>query len=453
MNGALLLRNGTVLTMDAEIGDLRCADVLIEDGRIAQVGTGLAADADADAAILDCAGKIVIPGFVNSHQHMFQTALRSYWADATATDYFTQSRSGASGIFHHYTPEDVYCGEFAGALENLAAGTTTVVDTSQCSYTPEHTDAALDAIRRSGIRCVFSFTPATGDNGLPPSYAYPHDVRRLMREVTDPRIRLGLGYLPDATDFRLARDLGLPVFAHVNNDWFGRAVEKLEAEDLLGPWITYIHCMGLDTSTWQAIVRTGGKVSVSCLIEQTLSMGRPALQAALDHAVPIGLSADAVSLGAVDLFTQMRTAFALQRRGVYEAGERAETTAIVPVSTREILHMATLGGAEAAHVEDLVGSLTPGKRADVVVLNGRSLNVGPVNHATGAVVGLMDTSNVDTVIVDGRIRKRDGRLLDVDIDHVLDQLTRSAENLLGRSGHPDILLTSCRCQPAVQGVA
>lgn len=434
MNGTLLLRNGTVLTMDPEIGDLRCADVLIEDDRIAQVGTGLAADADADAEILDCTGKIVIPGFVNSHQHMFQTALRSYWADATAADYFTQSRSGTSGIFHHYTPGDVYCGELAGALENLAAGTTTVVDTSQCSYTPEHTDAALDAIRSSGIRCVFSFTPATGDNPLPPSYAYPQDIRRLMREVTDPRIRFGLGYLPDATDFRLARELGLPVFAHVNNDWFGRALEKLEDEGSLGPWITYIHCTGLDTSTWQAIARTGGKVSISCLIEQTLSMGKPALQAALDHAVAVGLSADAVSLGAVDMFSQMRAAFALQRNGVYQAGQRDGVTAIAPLSTREILHMATLGGAQAAHVDDVVGSLTPGKKADVVVLNGRSLNAGPVNHAAGTVVGLMDTSNVDTVIVDGGLRKCDGQLLDVDMDDVLDRLARSAENLLLRSG-------------------
>jgi cytosine/adenosine deaminase-related metal-dependent hydrolase len=431
MNGKLLLRNGTVLTMDPEIGDLRHADVLVEGGRIAQVGTGLTVDAE----VLDCSGKIILPGFVNSHQHMFQTALRSYWADATAADYFTQSRSGPGGIFHHYTPEDVYWGELAGALENLAAGTTTVVDTSQCSYTPDHTDAALEAVRRSGIRCVFSLTPATGDQTLPPSYAYPHDIHRLLREVTDPRIRLALGYLPDATDFRLARDLGLPVFAHVNNAWFGRVLEKLETEDLLGPWITYVHAVGLDPSTWQTIARTGGKVSVSCLIEQTLGLGRPAIRDALDHAVPVGLSADAVSLGAVDLFSQMRTAFALRRGGPPETA---------PISAREVLRMATLGGAEAAHVDDLVGSLTPGKKADLVVLDGRTLNAGPVNHATGAVVGLMDTSNVNTVIADGHLRKHQGRLLDVDVDDVLDHLTRSAENLLRRSGHPDILLTSCR---------
>jgi 5-methylthioadenosine/S-adenosylhomocysteine deaminase len=424
VNGKLLLRNGTVLTMDPEIGDLRRADVLIEDDRIVEVGV----DIRADAEVLDCTGQIVLPGFVNSHQHMFQTALRSYWVDATAVDYFTQSRSGPRGIFHHYAPDDVYWGELAGALENLAAGTTTVVDTSQCSHTPDHTDAALDAIRRSGIRCVFSLTPASWDGTVSPSYAYPHDIRRLRREVSDPRIRLALGYLPDATEFRLARDLELPVFAHINNDWFGRAVEKLATEDLLGPWVTYIHCLGLDASTWHTIARTGGKVSIACVIEQTLGMGQPAIQAAIDHGVATGLSADAVSLGAVDLFSQMRAAFALQRGGVH----RGEAT--IPISAREVLRMATLGGAEAAHVDDLVGSLTPGKKADVVVLDGRRLNAGPVNNAAGAVVGLMDTGNVDTVIVDGHLRKHRGRLVEVDVERLLERLVRSAENLLRRSG-------------------
>ncbi|WP_255361057.1 amidohydrolase family protein [Kutzneria sp. 744] len=127
----------------------------------------------------------------------------------------------------------------------------------------------------------------------------------------------------------------------------------------------------MDTSTWHTIARTGGKVSISCLIEQTLGMGRPAIQAAIDHAVATGPSADAVSLGAVDLFSQMRTAFALQRGSLHQAEASA------PVSAREILRMATLGGVEAAHVDDMVGSLTPGRKAGVVVLNGRTLNVGP----------------------------------------------------------------------------
>ncbi|MDT5068703.1 MAG: 5-methylthioadenosine/S-adenosylhomocysteine deaminase [Mycobacterium sp.] len=438
-----LLRNATVLTMDDDIGDLARGDVLIDDGVIIRVGV----DITADARVLDCAGKIVLPGFVNSHLHMFQTALRGYWSDALADDYFSQSRTGRDALFHHYTPEDVYWSEFVGALENLSAGTTTVVDTSQCSYTPEHTDAALDAIRRSGIRCVFSLTPAFGHDPAP-TYGYPNDIRRLVdaTSATDSngRVSLALGYLPDATDFRLARELDLPVFAHINNEWFGRALEELDGQGLLGPRNTYIHCLGLQDSTWQAIARTGGKVSLSCFVENTLGMGVPAIQKAIEHGIGSGLSTDGVSLGPVDMFSQMRAAFQSQRTATHESAGNDQTEGVKPANTRDILRMATLGGARAAHLDHLVGSLTPGKIADIVVLNARTLNTAPMSHAPGAVVHHMDTSNVDTVIVGGEIMKSRGRLHDVDVHAALAELSRSAEDLFSRSRYPDILLTSCR---------
>jgi cytosine/adenosine deaminase-related metal-dependent hydrolase len=430
-----LLRNATVLTMDDDIGDFARGDVLIEDGVISRVGV----DLTADAHVLDCTDRIVLPGFVNSHLHMFQTALRGYWSDALADDYFAQSRTGRDAIFHHYTPEDVYWSEFVGALQNLSAGTTTVVDTSQCSYTPEHTDAALDAIRRSGIRCVFSLTPVMGHDAAP-TYNYPNDIRRLA-EATRPadtgtRVSLALGYLPDATDFRVARELDLPVFAHINNEWFGRALEELDGEGLLGPRSTYIHCLGLHDSTWQAIARTGGKVSLSCFVEHTLGMGAPAIQSAIDYNIPAGLSTDGASLGPVDMFSQMRAAFQSQRNVNPDNPK--------PITTRDILRMATLGGAQAAHLDHLVGSLTPGKIADIVVLNARTLNTAPMSHATGAVAHHMDTSNIDTVIVGGEIVKSDGRLRGVDVDAALTELSKSAESLFSRSQYPDVLLTSCR---------
>jgi 5-methylthioadenosine/S-adenosylhomocysteine deaminase len=420
----LLLRNAIVLTMDDEIGDLARGDVLVEHGVISRVGV----DLNVEAHVLDCADKIVLPGFVNSHLHMFQTALRAYWSDALAEDYFTQSRTGRDALFHQYTPEDVYWGELAGALENLSAGTTTVVDTSQCSYTPEHTDAALEAIRRSGIRCVFSFTPVFGHDPSP-TYNYPNDIRRLAQgtDTSDnhARVSLALGYLADATDFRLARELDLPVFAHINNEWFGRALEELDGEGLLGPRNTYIHCLELHDSTWQAIARTGGKVSLSCFVEHALGMGRPAIQEALNHGIPTGLGTDAASLGPVDMFSQMRAAFQSARQG--------ETDHARPATTRDILRMATLGGAQAAHLDHLIGSLTPGKVADIVVLNTRTLNTAPMSHAPGAVVHHMDTSNVDTVIVGGEIVKSQGRLHNGDVDATLNGLAKSAERLSSRS--------------------
>jgi 5-methylthioadenosine/S-adenosylhomocysteine deaminase len=443
MTERILLRGGVVLSMDPVVGDFERGDVLIENGAIIEVGSGLAAADAVDAEIVDCAGKIVVPGFVNSHHHMFQTALRNYWADALDLDYFLQSRTGDAALFHQYRPSDVYWGELAGGLENLAAGTTTVVDTSQCSYTPEHTDAALDGIRRSGIRSVFSYSPVFGDHVPDPAYAHPEDIHRLLDAgAGGGLVRLALGYHVDEDLFALARDLELPLFAHVNDASFGHALEDLEEDGLLGAHLTYIHCLGLDESTWQVIERTGGKVSASCIAEHTLAMGIPALQAALDHGVPVGFGTDAVSIAPVDFFSQMRAAYLLQRSAISSTAPDA-TPDVAPLSTRDILRMATLDGARAAHVDHLVGSLTPGKRADVVVLNARTLNAGPVLHAPGAVVN-MDTSNVETVLVDGRIVKAEGRLVGVDVNAVLDQLAQSADGLLARAGALSIQLTSCR---------
>lgn len=444
MSAKKLLRGGTVLSMDPGVGDWECGDVLIDDGVIVAVGSGLP---DAGADVLDCEGKIVLPGFVNSHHHMFQTALRNYWSDALDLDYFLQSRTGEAALFHQYTPDDVYWGELGGAMENLAAGTTTVVDTSQCSYTPEHTDAALEGIGRSGIRAVFSYSPVLGDHEVDPRYDHPDDIRRLLDVGADAGlIRLALGYHVDEELFRLAAELGLPAFAHVNDASFGHMLEDLEGDGLLGPHLTYIHCLGLEASAWQAIARTGGKVSASCIAEQSLGMGPPALDDAIHHGVPLGFGTDAVSVGPVDFFSQMRAAYALHRgarAGVPSSGTPGPGDGGRLLTTRDVLEMATIGGARAAQVDDLVGSLTPGKRADVVVLNGRTLNAGPVLHASGAVMN-MDTSNVETVLVEGRTVKAGGQLVDVDVRQVVDRLSESAEGLLARAGAPSVVLTSCR---------
>ncbi|MDQ7907657.1 amidohydrolase family protein [Phytohabitans sp. ZYX-F-186] len=287
-----------------------------------------------------------------------------------------QSRAGDQALFHQYTPEDVYWGEFGGALENLAAGTTTVVDTSQCSYTPDHTDAALDGIRRSGIRSVFSFSPVFGDHEPDPRYAHPEDIRRLVAAGASSGImRLALGYHVDEDLFRLARELDIPVFAHVNDENWGRVLEDFETGGLLGPDITFIHCLGLADTSWNSIERTGGKVSVSCIAEQTLAMGRPA--PSRRHLTTGSRWASALTPSASPRSTSSPRC---ARPTPCNAARSTRPPALPPpepVSSRDVLHMATLGGARAAHLDHLVGSLTPGKRADIVVLNARALNSWP----------------------------------------------------------------------------
>ncbi|MFI6676717.1 amidohydrolase family protein [Kribbella sp. NPDC050470] len=438
----LLLRGGTVLSMDPAVGDFAPGDVLIEGTRIKAVGPRI----DLDAPAMDCTGRIVMPGFVNSHHHMFQTALRGYWSDALAVDYFTQSRQGENAIFHHYSPGDVYWGQYAGALEQLNAGTTTVVDTSQCTYTPEHTDAAVEALRESGLRCVYAYSATSGSAVPHPQSRHPLDVSRLRQAVfgsDDQLVTLALGTPVNRANWQLARELDLPIFSHVNDEAAGLQVEELARQGLAGPWNTYIHCTGLASSTWQVIAATDGKASLSNLVEQTLCTGMPGMQAALDHGVQPSFSTDAVSLGPTDFFTQMRAAYALQRSRLQEKAVRG-TVDSRRISTRDVLRMATIEGARAAHLDHRVGSLTPGKEADVIVLNGGLINAAPVNQATGAVVMMMDTSNVESVLIGGRPVKQDGRLLDVDVPAVVRAVEASAEGLIARSGYPDLLLGSCR---------
>jgi 5-methylthioadenosine/S-adenosylhomocysteine deaminase len=436
-----LLKNATVLTMDPEVGDLVVGDVLIEDSTIRDVGSDLGTDGE----VIDCSGCIVIPGFVNSHIHMFQTALRGYWTDALAPDYFAQSRGGPGAIFHKYTPDDVYIGEYAGALECLNAGITTVVDTSQCSYTPAHTDAAVRGLQDSGIRAVYAYSPTTGDNIPAPDYAYPQDLHRLKEVLPgDGLVTLALHGPMDADNWSVAREVGVPIFAHVNYTKGGLELEELGRAGVMGSDTTYIHCTWLEDSTWRWIAETGGMVSLSIIVEQTLQHGFSGLQSALDHQVRCGLGTDAVSMGPTDFFAQMKAAFALQRSRIQEEAARGVRELPPVVSTRDILEMATIGGAHAAHLADVTGSLTPGKQADVVVLRGDGLNAAPLNSATGAIVTLLDTSNVWTVLVGGNIVKHQGCLVDVSVPDVVRRLRDSADGLFARSGYPRDVLGACQ---------
>jgi cytosine/adenosine deaminase-related metal-dependent hydrolase len=439
----LILRNALVMTMDPQIGDLVTGDVLIEGTKIAAVGPRL----NSDAPALDCTGRIVIPGFVNSHHHMFQTALRGYWSDALSADYFSQSRQGEKAVFHVYTPEDVYWGQYAGALEQINAGTTTVVDTSQCTETPEHTDAAVDGLMASGARVVYAYSARAHGSAPHPTYAYPADITRLREAYfpgDDQLVTLALGSAVDEANWRLARKLQLPIYSHVNDEAAGLHVERLSGLGLAAAWNTYIHCTGLAESTWGVIAETGGKISLSNLVEQTLCTGMPGIQHALDHGVSPTFSTDAVSLGPTDMFSQMRASYALQRSRAQEREITEGRGGVEILDTRDVLRMATLEGAKAAHLEDKVGSLTPGKEADIVILNPMMLNTAPLNHAAGAIVMFMDTSNVESVIVGGRIKKQSGRLVDVDVPAVVSALQRSVDGIMARSGYPDILLGSCR---------
>jgi 5-methylthioadenosine/S-adenosylhomocysteine deaminase len=441
----LLLRGGHVLTMDPEIGDLPNGDVLIEGDTIAAV----APNVDADAEVVDATGKIVIPGFIDTHRHTWEAAIRGSAPNATLDDYFVEI---LDTFAPHYRPEDVYASNLAGSLECVNAGITTLVDWSHINNTPEHPDAGIRGLQETGIRAQYAYGSANtslNDYWNQSKIAIPGDDVRRVRDtyfssddglITMALATRGTGFCIDdvvKAEWGLARELGIPITVHVA---MGRLagrfamIKALERLNLLGPDTTYIHCCYFSDEEWRLVADSGGMISIAPQIEAQMGHGWPPIMKAVEYGLRPSLSIDVVTTAPGDMFTQMRAAFGCERARVNEIAWQANTE--VPetmLTARQMLEMATINGARVAGVEDRAGSLTPGKKADVVVIDAGALNVAPVIDPVAAVVNSADVSNVDTVIINGVVRKRDGKLL-ADVDNARRLVEASRDYLLGATG-------------------
>ncbi len=441
-----LIRGGSVMSMDPKVGDFAEADVLVEGGKIAAVGRNLQAGG---AAVIEAAGRIVMPGFIDTHHHLFETALRSYLADGllfdgldprTTQNYFEKVLQTFAPV---YRPEDVYISTLFGSLSQLDAGVTTVFDISQIHHSPEHSDASIEALRDSQRRAVFGYFESAGNV---PGNQYPADAARIKEQhfsSADQLLSMFMGgeiYLPGyEAAWTLGRELGLPVAAHIVGTFGMRATfDKLAAEGAFGADNLFIHMTGMSDFAWRKARDAGVGVSFAVPIEMNMRHGTPPIQKALDLGFQPSLSTDVECTLTADLFTQMRSAMALQRmfingRALGENGP-AETSLPPLVTTRDVLRWATVNGARDLKLGAKVGSLTPGKEADIVILDAEAINVAPLNHVPGAVVSLMERSNVETVIVAGKVRKWRGRLLDVDLGRLRRGLEESRDYVFGRAG-------------------
>ena len=439
--GKILLKGGTVLSVDPEIGDLPTGDVLVEDDRIAGVQPSI----EADAEVVDCTGKIVIPGFVDTHRHTWEAAIRNVAPNATLDDYFVEILDTFAPL---YQPDDVYASNLAGSLECLNAGITTLVDWSHINNTPEHPDAAIRALQETGIRSQYAYGSA--NTSLAKYWffseeAIPGDDVRRVRETyfssDDQLLTMGLatrgpGFTQDQVvqaEWALARELGIPLTVHVG---MGRLagryamVEQLDRLGLLGPDTTYVHSCYFSEHEWKRVADTGGTVSIAAQIELQMGHGWPPVNKSYQFGLRPSLSIDVVTTAPGDMFTQMRAAFGAERARVNAIAWEADTN--VPdtmLTARKMLEIATVNGAHVAGLEDRTGSLTPGKQADVVVIDATAINVTPVHDPVAAVVLSADVSNVEHVLVDGEFRKRDFRLV-ADVARARDLVEASRERLL-----------------------
>ncbi len=434
-----LIKGGTILSMDRGVGNFATGDVLIEGSKIAEVAQSILAP---DAAIIDAAGHIVMPGFIDTHHHQFETALRSVLADGilvndgrpeSAHNYYELILQTFSKV---YRPRDVYINEVFGGVAQIDAGVTGVMDVSQIHHSPEHSDAAIEGLRAAGRRAVFGYFEGWGERAK-----YPDDAKRIRDQhfsSSDQLLGMFMGgeiYLPGyERAWKAGRELGLPIALHVVVT-FGMqpTFDALAKAGEFGPDCFFIHMTGMSDLAWKTAADAGAHVSISAPIEMHMRHGMPPIQKALDLKMSVSLSSDVECTMTADMFTQMRSVLTLQRM---LANELALAGKDYPklMSVADALELATIGGARGLKIDHRTGSLTPGKDADVILLDATALNVAPLNHAAGAVATLMDRSNVSTVLCAGQIKKWRGAIVGYDIAKLRDELTASRDYLFAAAG-------------------
>jgi 5-methylthioadenosine/S-adenosylhomocysteine deaminase len=429
-----LVRGGTVLSMDPAVGEFASADVLVEGDRILEVRPGIELDG---AQEIDATGMIVMPGFVDTHRHIWEGLLRNI-----GTDVPLEGRSSyISYVLHKlapaYRPEDAYIGNLVSALGAIDAGITTLLDWSHIQGSPAHTDAVIQALKDSGMRAVFAYGfPWWGKwEERQPSWFVRAATEHFSTK--DQMLTLALAAPgPEFTDFevsrdhwKLAREAGARITTHVGVGSYGQdaKVQQMGEAGLLGSDTTYIHCTTLNDTEIQMIVDTGGTISVASPVEMMMGHGMPPIQKFIDRGLAPSLSVDVETNVPGDMFNQMRSVLALQRALATADGKE-------PVTAMDVLAWATIEGARANGLDGKVGTLAPGKKADLIMLRTDRMNVTPLNDPATAVVVGMDTGNVDTVMIAGWVMKRHGQLLHVDWPAVKRMAAESRDHVVTKSG-------------------
>ena len=418
-----------VLSMDPDVGDLAVGDVHVRNGRIVAVGRHL----KGRGPRIDARGMIAMPGLVDTHWHLWTTLYRAMSSTSPATAYF--ALNVANGV--RCLPSDLYHGARLSLVDALNTGITTVHDWSHNLRSPEHADANLRAHQEIGLRGRFSYgTP----QGFPTtSVTDLDDIARVKEEWFDsgevPLLHLGLagrppGFSPESVfrpEYDFAQDLGIPVSYHANSTRAQgqlQMIRQLAEQDMLGPDTQLIHALYTTEAERAAVRDSGSSVSISPWSELLIGYGVTPVPEMEQSGMLLTLSVDTMSLvGSADLWSVLRLTTGLYR-GIAEVE--------LAVSTRRVLEMATIDAARSLGLGDQIGSLTPGKRADVVLVRQHDVATAPVVDVPNTLALATGAENVDTVIVDGRIRKYGGRLIDIDEARVVRQTERALAALLAR---------------------
>lgn len=490
----ILLRGGVVLSLDPKVGDFERADVLIDGRTIAQIAPTISA---ADAEVIDCAGSIVMPGFITTHHHQYEILQRSIIADgllqgawpqetylSVVQNIWTAGRilePGGKVVWDlgrvPYDPEDCYISQLVACLSEITQGVTTGTDISQANHTPEHTDAMIKGLMESGRRTVFAYSGGTSRSadGIP--FEFPgamndttKGIGRLAKTYfgsKDQLVTLGFGGGPTAafegasyTGWQLARSFGASLHNHVVGNPMGIVNAGADARNG-ADWsdITFIHAtrwqeaprsqIGSGASgypgsgrskAWEVVRDKGAHVSIANLIEMQMRHGMPPFQEALNHGILPSLSPDVSTNMTTDPFSLMRGAFCLQRALANDLAFPESNPGGLPVpqlvTSRQVIEMATIAGAASNRILDKVGTLTPGKEADIVVLEARGIDTWPMNNVPGTIVTMMNPSHVRDVLIAGKVVYWKRQLVGWDVESLIRRIEQSHDRVLQRINGP-----------------
>ena len=440
-----LIKGPAIISMDSAIGDLRTGDVLIEQDRIVAVAPSIAAD---DADVIDASHMLLLPGLINGHLHTWQTGLRGLAADWTVAEYMQAMHRGLATLFR---PEDIYIANLMGALNQINNGATTLVDWCHNNPTTEHSDAAIRALDDAGIRALFLHGSPKPDPK--PGQRHFSEVPMPRREIErfckgrfasrDGLVTFGLAILGPYYSTYDVHAGGLGAGARVRTAGqyaCGRRKGACTATDLSGCWmtnlvddhLTVVHGNDIARDTVVRMVDRGATFTVTAEIELQMGYGDPLTGILHAQNAPISIGTDVEPAVGSDLFTCMRLTLQHERnRSIVEAlaktNNRPQHSAL---TCRNALSWVTTGAAKIAGLDDRIGSITPGKQADIILLRTDALNMTPMHDLAGCAVMQAATANVDTVIIAGRVMKQGGNLLTNGLAEKIKILQRSGERIL-----------------------
>lgn len=448
MTSRTVFRNATVVTVDDELGNLNDTDVAVVDGRIAAIGRDLSI---ADAEEIDARGALLMPGFIDCHRHLWQTSVRAVFADWSTLQYMQGIRLHIAPL---YTADDTYIATYMGAMECLSNGVTTVIGYEHNVNTPDHARAGIDGMRDAGVRGVYAL--GMGQAPLAPRvFSSTDDYRPLLRDLQqeyfsggDELVRLGVAPVElfmapldvTADQLRLAREHGAQLTLHANAVQTGEGeIAKLHGAGLLGPDIVFVHGNTSSDLEYQLARDAGAAICAGVEVEIGMALGEPTLRKQREFGLHPTLGVDSVGCCGGSLIGQARLGMqTVALADALDALGRGENPAELSVTSREALRWATINGAKALGLESELGSITVGKRADLVLMTTSSPELAGYEEEEpeAAIISQSTVADIDLVMVEGRVVKRDGRLATSDWDARLATMNESKRRILGEARQP-----------------